>query len=204
MTDNLPAVLTELASIEATMRNTPQAYFRNEPMQARYRGLLEQREGSSSNLVEDEDESPLIPIASPAAFAAETGATGGYDSYLKLSRTAADWVFALPAPERRAFVASFEALPDDVAHAALAEIMAHRPMAGFSSESAVAAFAEMPEGMILSREWGGLTARNLATVRERLFRVIDRLDDRAADIFAGWLDALSTGCAIALYRKLAN
>jgi uncharacterized protein (DUF58 family) len=44
---------------------------------------------------------------------------------------------------------------------------------------------------------------NLAVVRERLFRVIDRLEKRHALAFVSWLDGLSADCATALYRKLA-
>lgn len=199
---NLPAILGEIDDIAAVMRDTPQAYFRNEPMQARYRSLLAQKTGAPS-IIEETSE-PLLPIASVQQFAAEHGTSAGYDTYLKAMRLAADWVFALPAGEQRGFIASFERLPDEVAFAAIQEVMsAYKPHVQPSPDRALANFAEMPEGAVLVREWGGLAARNLALVRERLFRIEDRLSERAIEMFEAWLNGLSTDCAIALYRKLA-
>jgi hypothetical protein len=200
--DNLPTILTEIDTIEHTMRATPSAYFKNEPMQARYRNLLVQK-GGAATVLDDASSEPLVPILSPKAYAADTGTAAGFERYLEVSRTAADWVFALPAGEQRKFVASIEALPDDVGAAMIAEILERVPSVVPSSDKAVAAFGELPEGAVLSREWGALTARNLARVRERLFRVEDKLEDRHISAFEAWLNGLSTDCAICLYRKLA-
>lgn len=200
--DNLPTILSEIDSIQEVMRTDRTAYNRNEPMQARYRSLLTQKAGGSS-IIEESSE-PLLPTASVAEFAAVHGSTAGYDGYLKVMRTAADWVLALPAGEQRSFVATFERLPDDVAAAAIREVLSqYRPAVNPSSDTALAAFAEMPEGAVLMREWGGLAARNLALVRERLFRVVEAISEQSIPAFMDWLSGLSTDCAIAIYRKLA-
>lgn len=201
--ENLPTILTEIDEIETVMRTDRALYNRSEPMQARYRGLLEQKAGASI-LDEDSTSGPLLPIASMQEFAAATGSSSGYSDYVRLSRTTADWIFAMPPSDQADFVARFEALPDEVTDAALAEMVATRPMATSSSGQAVAAFAELPEGAVLIREWGEASGRNLAMVRARLFRIDDQLDDGASRSFRSWLDGLSTNSAIALYRKLAG
>jgi hypothetical protein len=201
---NLPTILTEIDEIEHVMRTDRALYNRDEGLQARYRGLLAQTTGSAPTVLSDGDSAPLLPIASRAEYAAEHGTTEGYDFYLKMHRTATDWVFALPAPEQRAFVAKFEALPDDVAEVALEEMLDHPPHVPSSSARAIEAFRALPEGAVLAREWGAAVGLNLARVRARLFRVQERLDsERSVWAFRGWLDGLSTDCAVALYRRLA-
>lgn len=203
MPDDLPAVMAELGAIQHTMRTEPASYFRNEPLQARYRHLLAVKGGLGSSILVDESPKPLVPIASKKDFAAQTGSTAHYDDYLKLARTVTDWVFALPAGERAGFVASMEALPESVQAAAIIEITQRAPIVEPSGAKALANFAKMAEGAVLMREWGEKSGYNLALVRERLFRVIDRLEERYVTMFVRWLDGLSTDCAIALYRKLA-
>lgn len=203
MSDDLPAILNEIDTIEDTMRVSPRAYFSNEPMQARYRHLLSRSSGGASSILTDSDPQPMVPILSPRDFAAQTGTTAGYEAYLKVCRTAADWVFALPEGEQRKFVASLEALPVAIGVAAIQEIVERPPIVDPSSENALAAFSDMPEGKALMREWGHMSANNLALVRERLFRVIDRIEERSVPTFVNWLNGLSTDCAVALYRKLA-
>lgn len=200
---NLPTILTEIDEIETVMATDRPRYNRDYAMQARYRALLEQKVGSSGAILADGDSAPLVPIASQQEFAAVHGTTAGYSDYVRLSRTAADWVFAMPAEDQKAFVAGIEALPDDVTQAMFGEMIASPPMASPSSGTALAAFAEMPEGAALIREWGEASGRNLARVRARLFRVVDAIEARSVDAFLGWLNGLSTNVAIALYRKLA-
>jgi hypothetical protein len=206
--ENLPTILGEIEAIEATMRDAPRAYFRDEPLQARYRSLVAERHGGAgpggANLLDEASDVPLVPILPLAEFAAQGGAPGDYGQYLKLARTAADWIFALPAEEQREFVCEFEALPLEVGTAALLEIAAPAPQVAPVSEAGLAHFAARPEGAVLLREWGPRAALGLARVRERLWRVIDRIPEEHAPAFAAWLDNLSTPCAIALYRKLAG
>jgi hypothetical protein len=204
MTDNLPAVMAEIGAIQQTMRTEPASYFKNEPLQARYRMLLARKGGYGSSILGEEPAAPLVPMISRKDFAAQTGSLAHYGEYMKLVRTAADWVFALPAAERTGFVASLEALPQQVQLAAISEITERAPIVDPSSPTALANFARMPEGAVLMREWGERSGHNLALVQERLFRVIDRLEERYISTFVQWLDGLSTDCAIALYRKLAT
>jgi hypothetical protein len=114
--DNLPTILNEIDAIEATMRDSPRAYFRDEPLQARYRSLVAESQAGAggANLLDDASEAPLVPILPLAVFTAQGGAPGDYAAYLKLARTAADWIFALPADAQRDFVREFDELPHEV------------------------------------------------------------------------------------------
>jgi hypothetical protein len=202
MMSNLPTILNEIDSIQDTMRSNPQAYFKNEPMQARYRQLVEQKGGSSSSSLEESSE-PLVPVLRQSEYQAQGGPPEYYGEYLKLTRQLADWAMAMPAADQRSFVDSFNCLPLKVQLAAVQEIRSPTPLVEPRSDKALAAFGEVPEGAVLMREWGHLSGRNLARVRERLFRVIDRLPENLAASFLKWVDGLSTNCAIALWRRLA-
>ena len=48
MPSNEDAVAAEIASIERLMRENPRAYYRDEATQARYRLLLEKRDGEGT------------------------------------------------------------------------------------------------------------------------------------------------------------
>lgn len=187
------------------MRSAPAAYFRDEEKQAHYRDLVAARDsmGSEGALTVDDGKS-LLPIPSYTEWVKETGSGAGYDDLLKGFRTAADYLFAVPAAEQKALIAGIEALPQELGEAMIAEILSPMPSVAPSGDTAVANFKERDDGAILSREWGPYTARNLARVRQRLFRVIDRLEHESSVApFIQWLDGLSTPVAVALYRKLA-
>lgn len=203
--NNLPAatILREMDEIQAVMRTDREAYNRSPDMQARYRSLAAQKAGSSGTVLDSSDTAPLLPIASRSEYSAAVGTLEGYDQYLKRIRMASDWVFALPANERRSFVAKFEALPDDVAFAALEEMGRPAPHLPPSSARAVEEFRKLPEGALLAHEWGDLCGVNLAQVRARLFRAIDHMEERSIPSFVDWLEGLSTECAVAIYRRLA-
>jgi hypothetical protein len=76
--------------------------------------------------------------------AAQTGSEHPYGENMKLVRTAADWVFALPVEEQSSFVASMEALQQPVQLAAIAEIIERAPIVEPSSPAALASFAKVP------------------------------------------------------------
>ena len=199
--NDLVAVDTEIAQIQELMRTDRSAYFRDEGKQARYRDLIVQRDGRKTQ-TEPESNNAVIPIASPKQFAAEHGNLSGYDQYVSLSRRAADFAFAVPAGERKKFIDSIENLPDEVAQACFAEIMRQRYHAGLSDSDTLAAFAQLPEGRIAMREWGAEAARNHASVRARMFRVIDSLDGWHVDSFIAWHEDLSPEAKVAVYQML--
>jgi hypothetical protein len=185
-----------------TMRTEPVSYFKNEPLQARYRMLLAQRGGYGSSILE-EPAKPLVPLISRKEFVAQTGSERHYGEYMKLVRTAADWVFALPDAERSGFVASLEALPQPVQLAAIAEIIERVPIVEPSSPTALANFAKMPEGAVLMREggrWPAATWHRSASGCSGSSTAWKNATCRRS--CAGSMGCPPT-CAIALYRKLA-
>ena len=197
-------ILAEMASIERQMRDAPSTYFHNEPMQARYRDLLDQRDGPAD--AEDADDDPfargeLAPV-SLKVFAAAEGAEG-YDGYVRAVGFAADVVMAVPSSERRSFVDGFERLPDAVVGALVSELT-NPTGTGYApcSDAEVRAFSQEPGGSIV-REWGGEAQRAMGRVRGRIDRAMGLMNERGMDRFLDWLMDLSDAQAKAVYRKLA-
>jgi hypothetical protein len=202
----LPAILAEMTAIQDTMGTA--AYVRNEGVQARYRQLVNRKNSFTESSILTGDSEALLPIASHAQFAAEMKRQGvegaDYGKYVSVMRNVADILMSVPAQDQPQLVRAFEALPDDVAGAAVAELLAHKPVVDWCSDEQVSMFAEMPEGALLVREWGNDARYNMAVVRARLFRVAEALDDEGdVEDFLIWHDDLSFGSKIALYRKLA-
>jgi hypothetical protein len=201
MSSNLPTILSEISAIEGEM--TTREYWRDEGKQARYRELVTQREGVAGLVDEYEGAGPRIAIASVGEYVAEHGAADGYAVYSKLTREAADVAVAMPAADYAAFESSFEALPDDITNAALAELLTTKPLAEHVPETSARSFARTPSGAILAREWGQDFRHNMGVVRARLYRIAERMEDHHIDRYLGWLESLSTPAAVAVYRKLA-
>jgi hypothetical protein len=202
--DLVPTILVdqEIAAIESEMGNRGSDYWRSPAKQARVLSLYAQRNAATPSGYSDP--TVLLPIASEAEFHAEAGPDASYSFYLDMMRYAADVVLKIPDGEQASFVASFEALPDDVAAVALDELMASKPPVDWVSEQAVHAFSQLPEGASLVHLWGHDARKNMAVVRERIWRVYENVPtDSDATRFLDWHERLSTGAKIALYRKLA-
>lgn len=200
MTGNL-TILSEISAIQDTMGT--REYWGNEDKQARYRELVTQREAMSGPVAGEEAAGARIEVHSMSAYVAEHGSSEGYGTYSKLTREAADVALAMPASDYAEFESSFEALPDDITNAALAELLTSKPGPEPVPEASARSFARTPEGAILAREWGQDFRRNMGVVRARLYRIMDRFDESNDARFLGWLESLSTPAAIAVYRKLA-
>lgn len=198
-------ILAEMASIEQTMRDAPSTYFHNEPMQARYRDLLDQRDGPADDGDGDDDPitcGELVPVGMREFDAADTWQS--FDEYARAVSFAADVVLAVPSSERRSLVDSFNRLPDDVAGALACE-MTNQTGTGYApcSDAEVRAFSRETGGSIV-REWGAEAQRTMGRVRGRLNRAMDSMDERGLNRFLDWLESLSDGQAVAVYRKLAS
>lgn len=193
-------ILSEIASIEGEMGT--RSYWKDEGKQARYRQLVSHK-ATFSGPAETILDGAVVDIASRQEYAAETGTTDGYDRYVRVSMAAADVVLGMPSAEHREFIASFESLPDEVAGAAVLELVESKPAVEWSSDEAVGNFSRLPEGAVLVSEWRDDARRNLAVVRERLFRIIDRIEEEDVGPFVDWLNSLSVPAAVSLYRKLA-
>ena len=198
-------VLAEMASIEATMRDAPSTYFRNEPMQARYRDLLDQRAGPADDGDGEDDPivcGELVPVGMREFEAADTGAS--YDEYARAVSFAADIVMAVPGSERRSFVSGFERLPDAVVAALVCELT-NQTGTGYApcSDAEVRAFSRETGGSVV-REWGNEAQRTMGRVRGRIHRAMGLMNERGMDRFLDWLTDLSDAQAAAVYRKLAT
>jgi hypothetical protein len=203
MNDIVPlnTILSEIATIEQDMVTDRRAYFRDEEKQARYRSLVARKAQYSA--AQPTVLSEGIHVYSAQEFAREHGTTEGYNGYLRTVREASDVLFGIPAGEQSAFVRSFENLPDSVVLVALGELNSAKFNAGYSDSEDVDSFARLPEGAILVREWGADAQRKHATVKARLIRACEAMeDDEDVGIFLDWHEGLSTGAKIALYRKL--
>jgi len=201
MMSNLPTILSEISAIQGEM--TTRAYWRDEEKQARYRELVTQRESASGPAAGGEEAGPRIALASVGEYVAEHGSADGFAVYSKLTREASDIAVRMPASDYAAFESSFEALPDEITNAALAELLTTKPLAEHVPEASARSFARTPEGAILAREWGQDFRHNMGLVRARLYRIMDRFEESHDARFLGWLESLSTPAAIAIYRKLA-
>ena len=200
--NELVSIDSEIAQIEGLMRTDRTAYNRDEGAQARYRELLARRHGGHSLAEPDSDGEGLVRLYSQKEYADEHGTTEGFADYVRLVRRAADFVGAVPAGEREAFRESIESWPQDLADAAFAEIMRQPFGAGLSDPETMALFAELPEGRIAMREWGAEAPRYHATLRARMDRIMDAVDDWHVRIFRNWHDNLSPKAKVAVYRML--
>ncbi|API58745.1 hypothetical protein BSL82_04965 [Tardibacter chloracetimidivorans] len=196
----IQTILGEIAQIEGEMGT--QAYWKDEGKQARYRSLVSQKQslGSVSGTILS-DAAP-VPIVSMKEFMAAGNDPAHYNYYFKMSAAAADVMMHLDRDEQLAFERSFEALPDEVAEAALLELMSAKPSVPWVSDEAAANFAKLPEGAILCHEWGHDARRNIAVARARLNRLRDRLDEHDDASFMAWFENLSDAAMCAILRKL--
>lgn len=201
MSGNLPTILSEISAIQGEM--TTRAYWRDEEKQARYRELVTQREAAAGSAAGGEEAGPRIALASVGEYVAEHGSADGFAVYTKLTREASDIAVRMPASDYAAFESSFEALPDDITNAALAELLTTKPLAEHVPEASARSFARTPAGAILAQEWGQDFRHNMGLVRARLYRIMERFEEAHDARFLGWLESLSPPAAVAVYRKLA-
>lgn len=203
--DNLPTILTEMDAIEADMRTDRTAYNADVGKQERYRALARRKHemttGGGDTLLGATQEAMAVPSLSE--WTAQTGSSAGYSEFLNICRSLNDVFCSTPAADRDALVSSFEALPDEVAGIAAMELLNKSRAAGLATGDQVDAFSEEPDGAVLVREWGGAASQKLGLVRRRIERVVEQLDDNDIPAFVGWLQNLSIGASIALYRRLA-
>jgi hypothetical protein len=204
MPTDLPAIEREISEHEALMRTDRRAYNADTSRQMRLRNLYEARAGSAARDLQPEagaDEMAIVPLAEFRAQAPD----GDYGLYLGQMRAAADVVYAVPGPERLAFIRGLEALPDAIFACMIDELMNRSAVAaGYATDAQVRAAMTGYPGASIVREWGAAANQNLAHVRARLWRCIDSMaSDQDADAFHAWLGGLTEAQAKAVYRKLA-
>ena len=193
-------VETEIAAIEREMGT--KAYWGDDAKQARYRSLLDRRQ-TRNDILMDADDEPVMPIVSEKEFLAEHGSLAAYPAYLKAAYTAADVLTQLGGDDLASINASFEALPDDVAEACIAELASKAPPRATILNHDLDKFGTTPVGMALLREWGRDAHDRLGTLRARMERALSSLDERGAALLLDWFDELTDEAAKAVFRRMS-
>ena len=198
----LPDVVAEIGSLQSMMGDRGSLYWKDPGKQARYRDLLDARDGDGTE-IDDPAEDAFVAAEMSPVSAKSAPAGLDYMAYLRAVQSAGDIVFQVPAGERESLIRSFNSLPDAVSDAMTAELM-NRAGTGFApaSEAEVRQFSREIGGRVV-REWGNDTQQLMGRVRARLNRAMDAMTEVGADRFEAWLEGLTDGQAAAVFRKLA-
>lgn len=141
-----------------------------------------------------------------AGLVAEWEASGGFAGRLAQAQKGAIAILEGLAPDdRAAFTTGFDTLPEGARSAILSEISlgstgSVRP----ASDADLARFASTPEGGGMVREWGHRAGRNLAILRNRISRILGRMEADDIEAATQWFDTLPPTGAAAIYRMLAG
>lgn len=198
-----PAAEREMAEIERIMRTDRKRYDRDPEMQARYRELLG---GDAPDPEPEPDEhrpGDLVPLKPLSEWSREGWDVAHYDTYRRLVGAAND-VLNGAGDDAAAISTSFSSLPEAIRNTAFAELVNRTPIASEPlPEDEMQRMAENPENAAMIREWGDDAPRKFGTIRQRLYRVVDRLDESDAAAFSDWFGQLPPRAAVALMRRLA-
>lgn len=173
MADNLPAVATEIATIEADLRSPSSDYWRDEGKQARYRDLLTARDGggpapaapSPSTARRRELEAMMADSHSPYWKGQSAGEL--QSEYLALAGgSPADRGSSAPA-----------VLPAPGKPAAES---AHQGLVAASADEAVANLQRDPHGARLVASWGKEARANAGYAIRQSFSILNSLSLRGA------------------------
>jgi hypothetical protein len=176
----------------------PAHAFANPEVERRYRTMVVNRMAKAS-LPADKARIVLDP-----ALAAEWDASGGFGARLAQAQRGAITILERLDPEdRTAFIAEFDELPEGARSALFSEIsLGSAGSVRNASDADVSRFAATGEGGALVREWGHRANRNLATIRDRINRILGRMVAEDIDAATVWFDALPPTSATAIYQML--
>jgi hypothetical protein len=176
----------------------PADAFASAEVERRYRAMVASRMTKAS-LPADEARGALDP-----ALVAEWEASGGFTARLAQAQRGAIAILERLNPEdRAAFIGEFDALPEGVRSVLFSEIsLGSAGSVRNASEADVARFASAPEGNALMKEWGYRANRNVAVIRDRIGRILDRMSGEDIEAATTWFDALPPTSAMAIYRML--
>lgn len=181
-------------------------YYADEAVLAEERRLLAGLDGQPAEAGSADQRRPgdLVPLMPLAEWSKAVGPDGDRDSYRRVVSAAND-VLRFAGEDAAGLELSFSALPQNVRAAGLWELVDRRPVAIDPLPSSdMDAILRDPPNAELAREWGSDAPRNFALVRERLWRVIDRLSDSDAVAFIGWHGRLPPAASAALHRRIAG
>lgn len=195
-----PTALVPSAESHAVLPGDPTSAFADANVERRYRTMVAGRMAKAS-LPADEARKVLDP-----SLAAEWDSTGGFAMRLVQAQRGAVAILERLAPDDRSgFIAEFDALPEGARSALFSEIaLGSSGSVRSASDDAVARFAATPEGGALVKEWGHQANRNVAVIRDRINRIIERMTAEDIDVATVWFDALPPAAAKAIYRMLAS
>lgn len=192
----------ERAEIERVMRTDPKRYYRDEQMQARYRELLEDEAAGDAG---PDSGAGLIDLPSAAEWTKAGGDGADLGHRMDIARTANDILVGIPERERIALGHSFDGLPQSVQGAAFAALGDRSAVSAYPlAEEAIAELRQVPAYAGLIREWGSDAPRKLAVAQERLWRLLDRLNDTEARQAVAWIDGLPKAAMAALTKQMAR
>ncbi|MEM9764551.1 MAG: hypothetical protein AAF968_18945, partial [Pseudomonadota bacterium] len=204
--------VAEKTEIQRIMRDEPSRYWGDRELQGRYLKLLEKEERivngvrnapSRGRAPQPVEHGALIPFPVRSAWEREGGEPTAYEAYARTIREANDvlnWA-ADAAPE---IDAGLSKLPQAVQVQALLCLSDRRTInVPPLDEKSMQEVLETAANRSLAKEWGADAPRLFAKVQERLWRVLDRLDDQNASLAFRWVRGLSARARIAVFRKLA-
>lgn len=189
MADLIPAAGGgERAEIERVMQENPRAYWKDEGLQAKYRGLIARERG------EPEQPSPdawRVPAEQARrSFDPETidewERSGGFGENFRRAQDGVGMVLAsLDAPAARALQVSFDELPWTVVASVYKELALPgtgwcRPATEFEME----AFKKTDGGEQTIQSWGRHAPRNVAVALTKFSRAEKRLSESDRATFA--------------------
>lgn len=213
----MPEVPARIAEIQGVMRDTPDAYWGNEGLQAEYRTLLEGHGNfigaAGATVAGGGLPSPRAPhdaaraIATGAAGAAlveDWNAMGGAHIHAGRVQEAAGRVVRL-VTDATAFMAYFDTLPEAARVAVYAELASGLPGgAPLASEASVQRFASTPDGKALVDGWGHAAAERIGIFNTRVRYILNRMSKADGAALLSWFDGLEDDEAKAVVTSLSQ
>jgi hypothetical protein len=172
-------MMNELAVIEQTMRNDPEAYWGNEGMRDRYLTLLAEREEPAATDWQGDRTAALRTVAEVRRD-------------LELTDSWSD------------FEAAFDALPETVHRAVETDLLAGPE--GYVRPAPPQAIADWrsPAGRALVKEWGPHAPEAVARATRRFWRIADMLSDDDFAAACDWFGRLPDDEAKIVMKALAR
>ncbi len=195
-------ISTEIARIETVMTENPREYYRDEPMQERYRALLSEKDEADPGQTGD---GGFIPVVGFEQWKKGGGDPMAYQDFDKLASASNDLLWGMPDGAREQFGVAFSALPERVRSLAFGTLMERTPvLAPPLSDSAMSELRRDPAYAELAEEWGRMASYRFAVAQERLWRIADHLSDAEYGSLKSWLDRLPRAAVKAVMRRLAE
>lgn len=152
-----------------------------------------------------EDSRRMMTATSPE-LVKEWDSAGGFEPQLRNAQGAAMAVLDQLEPAVAGdLLRVFETLPPTIQRVVYQDMALGSPVVYRDADSGlVERFATTSKGRRLVNEWGSRAGRNVAMVRWRLNRMVDRMSPEDGDRFRKWFDDLSTAQVTAIYKAMVK